>query len=197
METTILFPGDNDTLRDHGREKLKPFSLYNSDTRRRRELGVIAAVGGNGELGIDGDLIWRIPDDLRHFKKVTMGHPVIMGRKTWDSLPKKPLPGRLNIVVSRNPEFEAEGGLVARSIEEAVSLCAPGDMPFIIGGAAIYAEALPYATELHLTLVEATCDRADVFFPPVSADEWEPVAVSERMVTGEGIAYRFAEYRRK
>ena len=197
METSILFPGDNDTIRDHGREKLKPFSLYNSETGRRRPLGMIAAIGRDRELGRGGDLIWHIPDDLRHFKKVTLGHTVIMGRKTWDSLPKKPLPGRRNIVVTRNEEWNVAGAERARSLEEAVAMCDSGDMPYVIGGASIYEEAMPYATELSLTLVDESCDSADVYFPPVESDDWELRELSDEMKTESGIAYRFAEYLRK
>ena len=197
METSILFPGDNDTLRDHGREKLKPFSLYNSETGRRRPLGIIAAVGRRGELGRAGDLIWHLPGDLRRFKAVTVGHPVIMGRKTWDSLPKKPLPGRRNIVVTRDEAWSSPGAERARSLEDALAMCDAGEMPYVIGGASVYAEAMPYATSLSLTLVDAECDDADVFFPEVSPDDWRVSGESPVETSPDGISYRYVDYLRK
>lgn len=133
------------------------------------QLSIIAAIGKNRELGKDGQLLWHLPDDMRRFKELTMGHPVIMGRKTWESLPEKfrPLPGRTNIVVTRQASFEATGATVVDGLSDAflAAADAPGsDETFIIGGGEIYTAALPYATRLYLTLVD-DAPEADTFFP--------------------------------
>lgn len=125
---------------------------------------MIVAIGKDGAIGKAGDLIWHLPGDLKRFKEITMSHPVIMGRKTWDSLPRKPLPGRRNIVISRNKDFNPEGAGKASSPEEALKM-AGSEEPFIIGGAEIYRLFLPYATKLYLTEVDAETPDADAFFP--------------------------------
>jgi dihydrofolate reductase len=137
-------------------------------------ISLIAAIGKNGELGKDGKLLWHLPDDMRRFKELTMGHPVIMGRKTWESLPEKfrPLPGRTNIVVTRQAVYEATGATVADSFEaaRAATARAPGsDEIFVIGGGELYTAALPFANRLYLTLVDDDAD-ADTFFPPYEQD---------------------------
>ncbi|NCO62164.1 dihydrofolate reductase [Candidatus Kaiserbacteria bacterium] len=130
---------------------------------------IIAAIGKNSELGRGGKLLWHIPDDMRRFKALTTGHPVIMGRKTWESLPKKfrPLPGRTNIVVTRQKNYKAEGAMIINSFEAARAAAARvdgADEVFIIGGGELYREALPYADRLYLTLVNDTAE-ADIFSP--------------------------------
>ena len=132
-------------------------------------LNIIAAIGKNRELGLHGKLLWHIPEDMRRFKEVTTGHPVIMGRKTWESLPERfrPLPGRTNIVVTRQAGYEAAGATVADSLETAraaAARAAGADEVFVIGGGELYAAALPYASRLYLTLVDDTAE-ADTFFP--------------------------------
>lgn len=130
-------------------------------------VSLIAAIGKNRELGRGNDLLWYIPDDLKRFKALTTGHPVIMGRKTWDSLPKKarPLPNRTNIVVSRQ-STDAPGATVVSSIEQALEHARTLDTEeiFVIGGAQIYTQALPHANRLYLTLIDDT-QSADVYFP--------------------------------
>ena len=134
-------------------------------------ISIIAAIGSRDRaLGKGGKLLWRLPDDMRRFKALTTGHPVIMGRKTWESLPLKfrPLPGRTNIVVTRQTGYEAAGALIADSLEaaRAAAARAPGaDEIFVIGGGELYAAALPFADHLYLTLIDAETD-ADTFFPP-------------------------------
>jgi dihydrofolate reductase len=137
------------------------------------KISLIAAIGANTRaLGKDGDLIWHIPDDLKRFKTITSGHLVIMGRKTWESIPEKfrPLPGRLNIVVTRNPEYIAEGAEVCTSLSEAIEKAkeiSEADTEaeiFVIGGGELYKEALPLAEKLYLTLIHEEKD-GDVFFP--------------------------------
>ena len=105
---------------------------------------IIAVVGNDNAIGRRGDLLWHLSEDLRHFKALTMGHPVIMGRKTWESLPKRPLPKRRNIVVTRNPEFVAEGAEVVSSLQEAFDLTV-NENPFVMGGGEIYNQSLPFA----------------------------------------------------
>lgn len=136
-------------------------------------INIIAAIGQNRELGNNNQLLWHLPEDLKRFKELTNGHPVIMGRKTFESIPEKfrPLPNRTNIVVSRNLDLALpEGVLAALSLEEAIVLAqkAPGSEEiFIIGGGQIYTEAVEkkLADRLYLTLVEKTFPEADVFFP--------------------------------
>jgi dihydrofolate reductase len=112
-------------------------------------VSLIAAVAANGVIGRDGDLPWRIPEDLRHFKAVTLGKPVIMGRKTWQSL-GRPLPGRRNIVVTRDAGFAAEGAETVASLDAALALVADVAEAMVIGGGEIYAQALPRADRLYL-----------------------------------------------
>lgn len=141
---------------------------------QKSNLTLIAALGKNRELGLSGNLLWHLPDDMRRFKALTAGHPVIMGRKTWESLPEqfRPLPGRTNIVVTRQVGYEALGAIVANSLEaaRAVAARAPGaDETFIIGGGELYAAALPHSSHLYLTLVDETAE-ADTYFPPYEQD---------------------------
>jgi len=160
-------------------------------------ISLIAAVGRNGEIGRGNDLLWRTREDQLHFKNTTMGHPVVMGRKTWDSLPERfrPLPGRRNIVVSRNAAFEANGAEVVPSLDEALALA--GDVPqvFVVGGAQLYALALPRADELVLTEVDAAFD-ADVFFPTWDRGAFDE-ATREAHTDPEGRPYAFVTYRRR
>ena len=189
METSILFPSDPDKISEKDILQLHPFSTFNSRTSRLKELWAIVAANPSGAIGRKGDLPWHLPEDLRHFKELTMGHPVIMGRKTWESLPKRPLPGRRNIVVSRNPEYKAEGAEVFPSVEEAVAACR--EIPFIIGGEAVYRAAIPFCTRLYLTEVGHEVDDADAFFPPLSGNEWDVLEESEAMTSKTGLKYRF------
>ena len=196
MEQTILFVNETVSARNGETVKLKPYSIYHSDTRRDVPLAIIAAVGEKMELGKNGDLIWHLPEDLRRFKKLTMGGAVIMGRKTWESLPRKPLPGRLNIVVSRNPDFSPDGAVKASGLEEAIA-SAKGSEAYIIGGESVYRAAMPFADRLEITHVLASDESADTWFPEISAAEWELTDQSETHETPEGIKYKYATYRRK
>jgi dihydrofolate reductase len=134
-----------------------------------QRINLIAAIGKNRELGRGGRLLWQLPEDMRRFKALTAGHPVIMGRKTWESLPPRfrPLPGRTNIVVTRQAGYQADGATVVDGLSDAFLTAekAPGaDETFVIGGGELYAAALPYAARLYLTLVDATAE-ADTYFP--------------------------------
>jgi dihydrofolate reductase len=139
-------------------------------------VSLVVARATNGVIGQHGKIPWRIPADMRHFKAVTMGKPCIMGRKTWDSLPKKPLPGRTNIVLTRDRAFHADGAVVAHTFEEALARAqaeAPDEIA-VIGGADLYRTALPLAGRIYLTEVHGAFD-GDVFMPPLDAAEWTEV----------------------
>lgn len=163
----------------------------------RPRLALIAAVARNRVIGRGGELVWRESADQKHFRHVTMGCPVIMGRKTWDSLPVRfrPLPGRRNIVVTRNAEWHGEGAERAASLAEALALAADAAKVFVIGGAELYALALPQADELVLTEIDAELD-GDVFFPDWPRERFA-LAASEPHVSDSGIGYRFSHYRRR
>ena len=143
-------------------------------------LCLIVARAQNGVIGKDNDLPWRLSDDLKHFKATTKGCPVIMGRKTWESLPKRPLPGRDNIVLSRDGQYMAEGARVFTSIEAAIetarSLASATEQSsvFVTGGSAIYAAALPFADRLYITEVATTLD-GDAMFPEFDEAEYEEI----------------------
>ncbi len=140
-------------------------------------ISLVVARAENGVIGAGGSLPWHLPGDLKRFKDITLGKPVIMGRKTWDSLPKKPLPGRTNIVLTRDTAFAAEGTVAAHSLEAALALAArenPSEI-MIIGGADIFAAALPLATTIHLTEVH-DAPAGDVFLPAFPAEDWAETA---------------------
>lgn len=138
---------------------------------------LIAAVASNGVIGRGGQLPWRLPGDLQRFKAVTLGHPVIMGRKTWASIGRA-LPGRQNIVVTRNRLLSAPGCRVVGNLEEALRAAEGADEAFVIGGAELYRAALPRADRLHLTRVLADLE-GDAFFPEFDRAAWRAVAATE------------------
>lgn len=138
-----------------------------------REIAAIAVVAQDGAIGRRGHLLCHLPADLKHFKHLTMGHSIIMGRRTFESFPKGALPGRQNIVITRNSHFTAPDVTVAHSIDEAIAAATmPGEV-FIIGGAQIYQAAMPLVGTLHLTRLHATFDGADAFFPAINPHQWE------------------------
>lgn len=161
---------------------------------QRPPLVLIAAVARNGVIGIDNRLPWHLPEDLRHFKAQTLGHPIVMGRKTWESL-GRPLPGRRNLVISRNPSFAADGAEVYSSLEAALDVCPSTGPVCLIGGAELYRIGLPIADELRLTEVDLEVD-GDAYFPEVSRSDWSEVA-RERHLGANGIAFDFVTYRRR
>lgn len=158
-------------------------------------LTLIAAVARNGVIGIDNRLPWHLPADLKHFKALTTGHTVIMGRKTWESLPAnfRPLPGRRNIVVTRNASYHAAGATVAVSLPAAIS-AAKGGEAFVIGGAELYAAALPLAGHLQLTEIDATFE-GDTRFPVIDPHQWRETA-RETHHDEAGFGYAFVTYQR-
>ena len=143
----------------------------------RPKLSLIVARAKNGVIGMDGDMPWQLSEDLKRFKKLTQGKPIIMGRNTWESLPRKPLPKRTNIVLSRQHDFHADGAMTATNITlalamaEAVCVKTGENEIHIIGGAHLYKAALPYADKLYITEVHAE-PEGDTWFPEIEADKW-------------------------
>ncbi|MCG8451204.1 MAG: dihydrofolate reductase [Pirellulales bacterium] len=161
-------------------------------------LSIIVAVAENGVIGRGGDLPWRLSADLRRFKRLTMGHTLIMGRKTWDSI-GRPLPGRTSVVISRQAGFRTEFGevRVATNLEDALAQIGQAGEAFVIGGASIYALALPQAEKLFVTRVHAEV-AGDTYFPKVSWDEWQLVEEARYESNGRNDhAYSFQVYHRK
>jgi len=141
-------------------------------TNRSKSITIIAAMARNRAIGFAGELPWHLPGELQHFKQTTMGKPIVMGRKTWESIGRA-LPGRQNIVVTRNPDYRADGCLIVRSLAEAVEK-SDGDEVMIIGGGQLYEQALSQAARMILTLVD--CEpEADTWFPGWSEDEWREI----------------------
>jgi dihydrofolate reductase len=164
----------------------------------RPTLVLIAAVDRHGAIGRGGELLWHEREDQAHFRRVTMGCPVIMGRKTWDSLPERfrPLPGRRNLVVTRQPGWHAAGAQRTGSLDDALLAVADAPRAFVIGGGELYALALPKTDELVLTEVDAAFEGADTFFP--AFDRARFVEVSREPRTGaDATRFAFVTYRRR
>lgn len=158
-------------------------------------ISVIVAVAQNGTIGDNNTLLWHIPEDMRRFRTLTTGHPVVMGRKTYDSL-GRPLPKRHNVVISRQP-LTIEGCTVVHSLEEALALFSPEEEIFIIGGAQIYAEAMAIADKFYLTVVEQSFE-GDTSFPTWDRTAWELIESDHFAPTEERpIGFRFETYLRK
>lgn len=156
-------------------------------------ISMIAAIGKNNELGKNNDLIWHFKEDMKFFKETTMGSTVLMGRKTFESLPKA-LPNRRNVVISRNPDYIAEGAEVVSSVEEALALTENDDV-FVIGGGLIYTLLLPYSTKLYITEIDASCDDADTYFPCFDKSEYETEQLTD--FTVDGISFKHILYTKK
>jgi dihydrofolate reductase len=159
-------------------------------------LALIAACARGSVIGINNTLPWHLPEDMKFFRETTRGKPVIMGRKTWESLPDafRPLPGRLNIVVSRNPDFHAEGGTVVGSLPEALTAAGNAEIAFVIGGAGLYRQALPLADRLLLTEIDRDY-AGDAFFPEFDRAEW-PESSRDARVAESGLPFAFVTYER-
>jgi dihydrofolate reductase len=159
------------------------------------ELSIIVAFARGGVIGHNGQLPWRLSADLKRFRRLTTGHTIIMGRKTYDSI-GRPLPDRRSIVITRNPDFAAPGVTAVKSLDEAIALARDEDEAFVIGGAQIYAEALPRAARLYVTLVDADVP-GDVFFPPIDYGVWRLVERSDHSADERNqFAHRFLRYER-
>jgi dihydrofolate reductase len=157
------------------------------------KLGLVYARSRNGVIGKEGGLPWHLPEDLTHFKKVTLGAPVIMGRKTWESLPPRfrPLPGRTNIVVTRQPAWTAEGAIRAGSLQDAIRLCSPHERAWVIGGADIYAQAIAVADTAEVTEIDA--DFEGDAYAPTLGPGWKEVSRERRRSAG-GLDLSFVTY---
>ena len=176
-----------------------------TENQQATPLNMIVAVTRGGAIGRGGDMLFHIADDLRRFKALTTGHPVIMGRKTYQSLPRRPLPGRRNLVITTNPqafpEPAAEGLELYSSPQAALQACAGSDAtPFVIGGAQIYALMLPFATDLYITEIDTNAPAdADTFFPTLDAAQWQSAEPPTPWHTDprSGHPFRYTHLRRK
>jgi dihydrofolate reductase len=158
-------------------------------------ISIVLAMSDNGVIGSRGAIPWRIPNDLRRFKTLTMGKPILMGRRTWQSLPKRPLPGRTNVVITRDRTFVAEGALLAGSLEEALRKVEADAEAMIVGGADVYRSALPRADRVHLTEVHAAF-AGDVFMDKFDPAVWRETS-REPQATRDGLRYSFVTLERR
>ena len=152
-------------------------------------LHLIYARSRNNVIGVNGDLPWHLPEDLAHFKRTTLGQPVIMGRVTWESIPEKfrPLPGRTNVVVSRQTGFSAPGAQVVGSLQAAMDLFTADEVVWLIGGAQLYAQAMPLAQQLVITEIDADYE-GDAFAPAIDAAEWKETQRTKH-TSAQGLGY--------
>jgi dihydrofolate reductase len=169
-------------------------------TPARPELVLIAALARHRVIGRDNALPWHLPEDLQHFRRQTTGCPVLMGRRTWESLPPRfrPLPGRINVVLTRQPDWQAAGALRAASLDEALRQLDGHDRVFVIGGAQLYAEALPYADRLVLTELDLEVEGGDAFFPEIPQQHWcETQRESHRATAPNDFEFAFVTFQRQ
>ena len=152
------------------------------------DITLIAAAAENNALGKDNDLVWHLPDDFKRFKRLTTGHYIIMGRKTFESFPK-PLPNRIHVVITRQKDYQADGAIIVHSLEDALQAAKDDPQPFVIGGGEIYNQALDIADKIELTRVHGTFE-ADTFFPEFDKDQWKLIS-SEHHDKDERHAYSF------
>ena len=169
------------------------------ETRHIPNLSIIVAQAENRAIGLKGDMPWHLSGDLKRFKALTMGHPVVMGRRTWESLPKRPLVGRRNIVFSQSTDFSPEGAEVVRSVNDLFDLLNDyNDEVFIIGGGRIYNMLMPFTQRLYITWVYKDFPEADTFFPVIDLSEFTKINETEPMVDEKnGLTFSYAEYDRK
>ena len=159
-------------------------------------ISMIVAMAKNRVIGINNTLPWHLPADLKHFKALTMGHHIVMGRKTYESI-GRPLPGRTSVVVTRNPELKIEGCIVAHSLEQGIAACDGDDEIFVIGGADLYAHALPIADKLLITEIQMDVP-GDAYFPDFRRDEWQEISREVcRQQEPQPLEYHYAAYQRR
>lgn len=160
-------------------------------------VGLIWAEAHGGAIGRDGDMPWHLPEDLAHFRQSTVGAPVIMGRRTWESLPERfrPLPGRANIVVTRSADYDAPGATVRSSLDRAIAAAEAegGEYAWVMGGGELYRAAMPVADELLVTRIDLDVPDADTFAPQIEAD-WQLVDAGEPLPSASGLGYRFERW---
>ncbi|HLN55186.1 MAG TPA: dihydrofolate reductase [Bacteroidales bacterium] len=157
-------------------------------------ISIIVAVSDDWGIGRNNDLLWNIPEDLRRFKKLTTGKTVVMGKRTWESLPKRPLPGRKNIVITDVPGEQIEGAVMAYSIQDAVDKCEKTGESFIIGGGSIYRQFMPVADRLYITHVHSTAP-AEIFFPEIDMNTWKVVEKEDSIDAFPSYTYTIYERR--
>ncbi len=159
-------------------------------------ISIIVAMAQNRTIGVNNTLPWRCPEDLKHFKALTMGHHMIMGRKTYDSI-GKPLPGRTTVVVTRDKNLKIEGCLIAHSLDDAIAACASDSQTFIVGGADIYAQSLELADTLYITEIQQDVE-GDAHFPDVDKSIWQESSREIRsQQTPQPLDYHFVTFRRR
>lgn len=159
-------------------------------------LSIVVAIAENNAIGKDNQLLWHLPADLKHFKDITSGHTIIMGRKTYDSI-GRPLPNRRNIIITRNSGLDLPGTEVTHSLDEAIRLCAAEEEVFIIGGAELYKHALEATNRIYLTRVHQTYE-ADTFFPELVPGEWTESSIENHQPDEKNrVAYTFSTLERK
>lgn len=158
-------------------------------------INLIYARAANGVIGHNNAMPWHLPEDLAHFKRMTQGHPVIMGRKTWDSLPPRfrPLPGRFNVVISRQTDWQADGAQSATSLAAALALCSQADEVWVIGGAQIFAQAEPLAVRIEVTEIMQDFE-GDIFAPPLGP-QWQAQSREEH-TSAAGLKFAFVSYQK-
>jgi dihydrofolate reductase len=160
-------------------------------------ISIIVAISENYGIGKNNRLLWNIPDDLKRFKQLTLGNCVIMGKRTWESLPRKPLPGRQNVVITDIPDECIDCGTTAYSIEDAIKKCEKGKEIFIIGGGSVYRQFMPLADKLYITHIHKKAP-ADTWFPEIDENDWEPVEKEEHINEPGGIPpYTYVIYHRR
>ncbi len=160
-------------------------------------ISIIVAVSENWGIGKNNDLLWHLPEDLKRFKRLTSGKSVIMGKKTWESLPRRPLPNRKNIVITDKPTEIIEGSVTAYSIADAIEKCRDDGETFIIGGGSVYRQFMQFADRLYITHVHQIAE-ADIYFPEIDLKIWKVIEKEETLTSGpEGISYTNIIYGRK
>lgn len=160
------------------------------------KISILVAMAKNRTIGVNNTLPWRCPEDLKHFKTLTMGHHMIMGRKTFDSI-GKPLPGRTTVVVSRNAELKIEGCVVVHSLQEAIAACTEDPEIFVVGGAELYQQAISLVDTLYITEIQQEVE-GDAHFPEFDMNAWRETAREVRsQETPQPLEYHFVTYRRK
>lgn len=157
-------------------------------------ISIISALARNRTIGIDNRLPWRLPEDLKHFKALTLGHHILMGRKTFESI-GRPLPGRTTVIITRSNYPTPEGVKIAHSLEEAIEVCGADEEIFFVGGAELYAQALPFADRLYLTEIQAEFE-GDAWFPDHDRSQWREISREPRRDEASGLEYHFVVYER-
>lgn len=157
-------------------------------------LALIVATANNGVIGVNNTLPWHLPEDLKRFRALTTGHHIIMGRKTYESLGRL-LPNRTSVIVTKNPEYQVTGALIASSLYAAIKMCQGDDSPFIIGGATLYQSALALVDTLHITKIDLNVD-GDAYFPEIDLQVWQLIS-QEPHVSADGLSYQYLTYTKK